>query len=127
MQHEPDTVDQTTEAGAKAVKSVTLALQGGGAHGAFAWGALDRLLEDERLRIEAISATSAGAMNAVVMAYGYSRGGIRARAASSRSSGAKWRRAAAFGIPRARFRGIRGCALPASAPISPRHSSPSRR
>jgi len=77
MQHEPDTVDQTTEAGAKAVKSVTLALQGGGAHGAFAWGVLDRLLEDERLRIEAISATSAGAMNAVVMAYGYSRGNIR--------------------------------------------------
>ena len=56
-------------------KPVTLALQGGGAHGAFAWGVLDRLLEDGRLDIEAISATSAGAMNAVVMAYGVSIGG----------------------------------------------------
>jgi len=56
-------------------KSVALALQGGGAHGAFTWGVLDRLLEDERISIEAISATSAGAMNAVVMAYGFSKGG----------------------------------------------------
>jgi NTE family protein len=56
-------------------KSVKLALQGGGAHGAFTWGALDRLLEDDRLYIEAISATSAGAMNGAVMAYGYSKGG----------------------------------------------------
>ena len=47
-------------------KPVNIALQGGGAHGAFAWGVLDRILEDERLTIEAISATSAGAMNAVV-------------------------------------------------------------
>jgi NTE family protein len=51
-------------------KPVNIALQGGGAHGAFAWGVLDRILEDERLEIEAISATSAGAMNAVVLAYG---------------------------------------------------------
>ncbi len=58
-------------------KGVNLALQGGGAHGAFAWGALDRLLEDGRLSVEAISATSAGAMNAVVMAYGVSIGGAR--------------------------------------------------
>jgi len=49
-------------------KSINLALQGGGAHGAFAWGALDTLLEDGRIDIEAISATSAGAMNAVVLA-----------------------------------------------------------
>ena len=49
-------------------KRINLALQGGGAHGAFAWGALDSLLEDGRLDIEAISATSAGAMNAVVLA-----------------------------------------------------------
>jgi len=58
-----------------AVKPVNLALQGGGAHGAFAWGVLDRLLEDGRISVEAISATSAGAMNAVVLAYGYSIGG----------------------------------------------------
>ncbi|MDX2308802.1 MAG: patatin-like phospholipase family protein [Hyphomicrobium sp.] len=57
-------------------KPVNLALQGGGAHGAFAWGVLDRLIEDGRLDITAISATSAGAMNAVVMAYGVSVGGM---------------------------------------------------
>jgi NTE family protein len=56
-------------------KSVNLALQGGGAHGAFAWGVLDRILEDGRLDVAAVSATSAGAMNAVVMAYGVSLGG----------------------------------------------------
>jgi NTE family protein len=56
-------------------KPVNIALQGGGAHGAFAWGVLDRILEDGRLDIEALSATSAGAMNAVVMAYGVSLGG----------------------------------------------------
>ena len=49
-------------------KRINLALQGGGAHGAFAWGAIDRMLADGRLDIEAISATSAGAMNAVVLA-----------------------------------------------------------
>ena len=54
---------------------VNLALQGGGAHGAFTWGVLDKLLEDDTLALDAISATSAGAMNAVVMAYGVSEGG----------------------------------------------------
>ena len=59
---------------------VNLALQGGGAHGAFGWGVLDRLLEDGRLAPDAISATSAGAMNAAVMAIGISEGGYdRAR------------------------------------------------
>lgn len=57
------------------LKSVNLALQGGGSHGAFTWGVLDRLLEDGRLWIEAISGTSAGAMNAVVVADGLMRGG----------------------------------------------------
>jgi NTE family protein len=56
-------------------KPVNLALQGGGAHGAFAWGVLDKLLEDGRLSIDAMSATSAGAMNAVVAAYGAAIGG----------------------------------------------------
>ena len=51
-------------------KLVTLALQGGGSHGAFTWGVLDRLLEDGRIDIEGISGASAGAMNAVVLAYG---------------------------------------------------------
>ena len=54
---------------------MSLALQGGGAHGAFTWGVLDRLLEDERLEITAVSGTSAGACNAVALASGWCRGG----------------------------------------------------
>ena len=53
---------------------VALALQGGGSHGAYTWGVLDRLLEDRTIDIEAVSGASAGAMNAVVLAYGYSVG-----------------------------------------------------
>jgi NTE family protein len=60
------------------LKSVNLALQGGGAHGAFVWGVVDHLLEDGRLGIEAISATSAGAMNAVALASGMVAGGPEA-------------------------------------------------
>jgi NTE family protein len=56
-------------------KTLNLALQGGGAHGAFTWGVLERLLEDERIGFEGISATSAGAMNATVFAYGMAEGG----------------------------------------------------
>ncbi len=51
-------------------KQVNVALQGGGAHGAFAWGVLDKIIEDGRLAIEGLSATSAGSMNASVYAYG---------------------------------------------------------
>ncbi|WP_010299635.1 patatin-like phospholipase family protein [Candidatus Odyssella thessalonicensis] len=58
----------------KRTSKVNLALQGGGAHGAFTWGVLDRLLEEEDVEIEGISGTSAGAMNAVVLAYGYALG-----------------------------------------------------
>lgn len=57
------------------IKHIELALQGGGAHGAFTWGVLDHLLEDERIEIDAISGTSAGAMNAVVLANGLMDGG----------------------------------------------------
>jgi NTE family protein len=57
------------------MKRINVALQGGGSHGAYTWGVLDRLLEDERIEIEAISGTSAGAMNAVVMAEGLVEGG----------------------------------------------------
>ncbi|WP_297773152.1 patatin-like phospholipase family protein [uncultured Roseovarius sp.] len=56
-------------------KPINLALQGGGAHGAFTWGVLDYLLEDGRLRIAGVSGTSAGAMNAVALADGYTRAG----------------------------------------------------
>jgi NTE family protein len=52
-----------------------LALQGGGAHGAFTWGVLERLLQEPRFQIDGISATSAGAINAVVLAHGLSAGG----------------------------------------------------
>jgi len=76
--------------------AIDLALQGGGSHGAFTWGVLDRLLEEPWIRIEAISGTSAGAMNAAVLADGWSKGGADgARAALD----AYWRRvsqAAAF-------------------------------
>ena len=57
------------------IKPINLALQGGGAHGAFTWGVLDKILEDGRLDIEGISGTSAGAINAVAIADGYSRSG----------------------------------------------------
>jgi len=50
---------------------VNLALQGGGSHGAFAWGVLDRLLEEETLHFEGVSGTSAGAVNAVVLVDGF--------------------------------------------------------
>ncbi len=59
----------------KSPKMVNIALQGGGAHGAFTWGVLDRLLEDGRIGFEAISGTSAGAINAVVVADGIMKGG----------------------------------------------------
>jgi len=58
-----------------ATKMITLALQGGGSHGAFTWGVLDRLLQEPRIGIEGISGASAGAMNAVVMAHGLTVGG----------------------------------------------------
>ncbi len=54
-----------------ATRTIALALQGGGSHGAFTWGVLDRLLEEERLQVEAISGASAGAMNGAVLASGY--------------------------------------------------------
>jgi NTE family protein len=70
---------------------VDLALQGGGAHGAFTWGVLDRLLEEPWLEIDGVSGTSAGAMNAAVMAYGHKIGGA---AGAREALGAFWRRVA---------------------------------
>ncbi len=57
---------------------INLALQGGGAHGAFTWGVLDRILEDGRVTVSAISGTSAGAMNAAAVADGLTQGGREA-------------------------------------------------
>ena len=79
--------------GARNTKSINLALQGGGAHGAYTWGVLDRLLAEPGLRIEAISGASAGAMNAAVLAAGYAAGGAaEARACLDRF----WRGVSAF-------------------------------
>ena len=55
--------------------ALDLALQGGGSHGAFTWGVLDRLLQDETLPLAGVSGTSAGALNAGVLASGYAQGG----------------------------------------------------
>jgi len=59
----------------KAEKHINLALQGGGALGAFTWGVLDHLLDDGRLTVEGISGASAGAVNAIMLADGLARGG----------------------------------------------------
>jgi NTE family protein len=79
----------TSKKNAADVKTINLALQGGGSHGAFAWGVLDRLLEDERIGFDGLSATSAGAMNASVMAYGLTIGG---RDGAKRALASFWRR-----------------------------------
>ena len=72
-----------------AKKRINLALQGGGAHGAFTWGVLDHLLEDGRLEVEGISGTSAGAVNAVMLADGLAAAARRRRASGSTISGAR--------------------------------------
>lgn len=76
---------------AEGVKSISLALQGGGAHGAFTWGVLDRLLEDEAIAVDAITGTSAGAVNGAVLAYGLMLGG---REKARELMDAFWRRTA---------------------------------
>jgi NTE family protein len=68
-------VDHPARHAAGPRKRVNLALQGGGAHGAFTWGVLDAFLEDGRVEIAGISGTSAGAMNAVALADGFTDGG----------------------------------------------------
>jgi len=62
-------------------------LQGGGSHGAFTWGVLDRLLDDERVDIEGIVGTSAGAVNATILAYGLAAGGRKKQRSCSTVSG----------------------------------------
>ncbi|OWQ84075.1 patatin [Roseateles aquatilis] len=76
-------LDESAAAGG--LRSIDLALQGGGSHGAFTWGVLDALLEDGTLLFDGVSGTSAGAMNAAVMATGFAQGGaLGARQAMSR-------------------------------------------
>jgi NTE family protein len=79
---------------------IDLALQGGGSHGAFTWGVLDRLMDEPWLRIDGISGTSAGAMNAVVLAGGFAADGP---AGAKSALTAFWRRVA----DQARFSPIR--------------------
>jgi len=76
---------------AKGNRLVDLALQGGGSHGAFTWGVLDRLLEEDGFTLEGISGTSAGAMNAAVLAHGLLVGGRDGARASLHEF---WRRVA---------------------------------
>src|SRR3712207_6629277 len=72
---EENSADRFTRDRGERKRPITLALQGGGSHGAFTWGVLDRLLEEPSLDIEAISGTSAGAMNGALLAYGLMVGG----------------------------------------------------
>jgi NTE family protein len=75
---------------------IDLALQGGGAHGAFTWGVLDRLLDEPRLRIEGISGTSAGAMNAAVLVHGHAENGLQGAKAALEDFWRRVSRAATF-------------------------------
>jgi NTE family protein len=77
-------------------KRINLALQGGGAHGAFTWGVLDRILQEEALEIGWISGTSAGAVNAVAVAIGMAEGG---RAGARAKLTAVWEAVAKAGVP----------------------------
>ena len=71
----PELISQKFAPAIPEVKCINLALQGGSAHGAFTWGVLDRLLEEPSIEMDGVSATSAGAMNAAVMAHGLTTGG----------------------------------------------------
>src|SRR5215475_2950279 len=80
MQHRPDATDvrrssASGDDGELEPRRIAVALQGGGSHGAFTWGVLDRLLEEPWLQIAGISGTSAGAMNSAVLVHGHSLSG----------------------------------------------------
>src|SRR4051795_12231771 len=78
-------LDRSRKASRAKPERVSLALQGGGAYGAFTWGVLDRLLQEDDLELDAISGASAGAINAVLLASGLATGGAdEARASLER-------------------------------------------
>ncbi|HJV63162.1 MAG TPA: patatin-like phospholipase family protein [Albitalea sp.] len=87
-----------------APRPIDLALQGGGSHGAFTWGVLDRLLEDASLEFSAISGTSAGALNAAVLATGHGKGGREGARAALRAFWTDVSRAGAVFAPFTRVR-----------------------
>src|SRR5271163_3864253 len=89
MTAQPKSADIQASTPMAGEKLINLALQGVGSHGAFTWGVLDRLLEDERICFDGISATSAGAVNAVVLACGLAAGG---REQAKKALGTYWRR-----------------------------------
>ena len=75
MTAQPKSADIQASVPMAGQKMINLALQGGGSHGAFTWGVLDRLLEDERIAFDGVTATSAGGVNAVLLADGLAAGG----------------------------------------------------
>jgi NTE family protein len=75
MTAQPKSADIQASTPMAGEKLINLALQGGGSHGAFTWGVLDRLLEDERIGFDGVTATSAGGVNAVLLADGLAAGG----------------------------------------------------
>src|SRR5882672_8098305 len=88
------------------VKHISLALQGGGSHGAFTWGVMHRLISEPRLYIDGISGTSAGAMNAVVFTDGFVKG---RRQGAINALAEFWGRIADLcSVPRSFMRGIPG-------------------
>ncbi len=117
-------------------KSVSLALQGGGSHGAFTWGVLDALLEDGRLQFDGISGASAGAMNAVVMAHGFAQhpdDPVAGRLAAREALTTFWRKIAQMGEASKLQRGwmemwLRGWrasgVMPSASALSPAQFNP---
>ncbi len=103
----PRSTPPPAEQPAPAPVTLDLALQGGGSHGAFTWGVLDRLLEDETIRFDGVSGASAGAMNAAVLASGWAHDGHRGAQAALR---AFWldvaAKGACFGNPAAMGMGL---------------------
>jgi NTE family protein len=97
---------------------IDLALQGGGSHGAFTWGVLDRLLEEPWIKIEAISGTSAGAMNAAVLVDGWQRGGAGGARTALDTYWRRVSRAAAFSpLQRSPLERLMGCWTLDTSPV----------
>jgi len=107
---QPGALAAPAEAEPPGVKHISLALQGGGSHGAFTWGVMHRLIAEPRLYIDGISGTSAGAMNLAVFADGFIKG---SRQGAIDAMAAFWSRIADLNaLPRSFLRGIPGLSDP---------------